>query len=64
MIDKFKKSQAPMINGYKDIRNELADDLGFTVVDNQTCASMTSQYGVGDKPYVSQEQYFLCTLKK
>lgn len=63
MLDKFKKSKAPMINGYNDIRTELADKLGLTVIENGKCAGFTKQYGVGDNPYVSQEAYSFCTLR-
>ena len=63
MRNKFRKSKAPMINGYDDIQKEVADKLGLKVVESTTCANVTKEYGVGDKPYVSQEGYRFCTLR-
>lgn len=63
MLDQFKKSKAPMINGYNDIRKEVADKLNLTVIENKVCAELTKEYGVGDQPYTSQDHYSFCTLK-
>ncbi|OGT37802.1 MAG: hypothetical protein A3F11_10495 [Gammaproteobacteria bacterium RIFCSPHIGHO2_12_FULL_37_14] len=58
----LKKIKAPMITGYTDIRKELAERLDFIVTDNPRCADLTKKYGAGDAPYVSQENYYLCTM--
>jgi methyltransferase (TIGR00027 family) len=64
MLDNLKAAKAPMSNGYPKISEEIAQKLGFTLIDNISCSELTKKYNVGDQPYVSQKDYFLCTLAK
>ncbi len=62
MVDNLRAIKAPIVTGYTDIAKELAEQFDFIVTDNSKCAELTKKYGAGDAPYVSQENYYLCTM--
>lgn len=60
----LKEANAEMKSDVSDFKQEITEKLGFTVKNHTSCSEMTKEYGVGDNPYESQKNYYLCTLRK
>lgn len=63
MEKKLEEINASMSNDSLNLCN-ITNTLNIKIEENISCAELTKKYKVGDNPYESQNNYYLCRLSK